>query len=223
MAEIKTLKEQVEEINTELRAFGREAIQEIKLKEDDQKTGEVRYGFKAQYVFDAVNSVLSPENWRYEVVCKEIFDNQVVAEVRLYIRVNDSDWICKGSQMGQMQITEGNIGDAYKGAITDALQKCLSLLSIGSDAYRGVLSEVYFSESQHGAKAPERKPQQSTNNGNRSGNNCELPKIDGIKYQHQDGIVIAVGNSYDKKEVLKSAGFKWDKADKNWYKDVQVH
>ena len=43
-----------------------------------------------------------------------------------------------------MQIVKGNVGDSYKGAITDAIQKCLSLLSIGTDAYRGLLRDVYL-------------------------------------------------------------------------------
>ncbi len=30
-------------------------------------------------------------------------------------------------------------------------------------------------------------------------------------------------NSYDKKELLKSAGFRWDKAEKNWYKETTIH
>lgn len=228
MAEINNLTKQVEEINAELRAFGREAVQEIKMMKDGKVIGQIRYGYKPQYVFDAVNSVLLPENWRYEVVCKEIFDHQVVAEVRLYIRVKDDEWICKGSQTGQMQIVKGNIGDAYKGAITDALQKCLSLLSIGTDAYRGLLREVYLSGKQPTVKAPMHQSQHTkaspqTNKAAKPANNGELPKIAGIKYQHKDGMVIAVGNSFDKKELLKSAGFKWDKADKNWYKEVMVH
>ncbi len=36
--------------------------------------GQIRYGYKAQYVFDAVNEILQPENWRHEIVSKEIFD-----------------------------------------------------------------------------------------------------------------------------------------------------
>ena len=186
----KTITSKVEAINALLRAFGRQAVQEIKMMKNGQVIGQVRYGYKPQYVFDAVNSVLLPENWRYEVVSKDVFDHQVVAEVKLFIRIED-EWLCKGSQTGQMQIVRGNVGDAMKGAITDALQKCFSLLSIGSDAYRGLLKEV---------------------NG--------LPKIDGIKYQRRNGIIVAVGNSFDKKELLKSAGFRWDGAGKHWYKET---
>lgn len=90
----KELTKKIEEINAQLRAFGREAVQEIKMVKNGKVIGQVRYGYKPQYVFDAVNSVLLPENWRYEVVNKEIFDNQVVAEVRFFIRVKDNEWIC---------------------------------------------------------------------------------------------------------------------------------
>ncbi len=225
MSESKNLTKQVEEINTALRAFGRAAVQEIKMMKDGKVIGQVRYGYKPQYVFDAVNSILLPENWRYEVVSKEIFDSQVVVEVRLFIRVNDNEWVCKGSQTGQMQIVKGNIGDSYKGAITDAIQKCLSLLSIGTDAYRGLLGDVYLTGNCPATKLPKQQPEQSgkspsTTNIDQARNNSDLPKIAGINYQQRDGIVIAVGNSFDKKDLLKSAGFKWDTSDKNWYKEV---
>ncbi|HIP40814.1 MAG TPA: hypothetical protein EYG88_15840, partial [Desulfocapsa sulfexigens] len=142
--ETRNLKEVVDDINAKLRSFGREAVQEIKMIKNGQVIGQIRYGYKAQYVFDAVNSILLPENWRYEVVSKEIYETQVVAEVKLFLRTGE-EWFCKGSQSGQMQIVKKNVGDAMKGSITDALQKCLSLLSIGSDAYKGLLRDVYFS------------------------------------------------------------------------------
>lgn len=231
MSEGKKLTQQVEEINAQLRAFGRAAVQEIKMMKDGQVIGQIRYGYKPQYVFDAVNNILLPENWRYEVVSKEIFDNQVVAEVRLFIRVKDDEWICKGSQTGQMQIVKGNVGDSYKGAITDAIQKCLSLLSIGTDAYRGLLREVYLSGNRPSATTYRQQPEQQKHKSdlppksaaNQATDNSDLPKIAGINYQRRENVVIAVGNSFDKKELLKSAGFKWDKADKNWYKEVTVH
>ncbi len=221
-----TITQQVEAINAQLRAFGQEAVQEIKMMRDGQVIGQVRYGYKPQYVFDAVNNVLLPENWRYEVVSKEIYDNQVVAEVKLFLRTGE-EWFCKGSQTGQMQIIKKNVGDAMKGAITDALQKCLSLLSIGSDAYKGLLRDVYFSDGRPPAtparQQPQRQPQRSRQPDAGQSRNDELPKIAGIKYQRRDGIVVAIGNSFDKKELLKSAGFKWDKSGKNWYKEVTVH
>jgi hypothetical protein len=221
-----TITQQVEAINVLLRAYGREAVQEIKIMKDGQIIGQIRYGFKPQYVFDAVNNVLMPENWRYEVVSKEIYDNQVVAEVRLFLRIGE-EWFCKGSQTGQMQIIKKNVGDAMKGAITDALQKCFSLLSIGSDAYKGLLKDVYFSDGHSPAttarQQPQRQPQKPGQPDADQSTNDDLPKIAGIKYQRRNGIIVALGNSFDKKELLKSAGFKWDKSDKNWFKEVTVH
>jgi len=82
----KDLSRKVDEINVQLRAFGRAAVQEIKMMRD---------GYKPQYVFDAVNSILLPENWRYEVVSKEIFDNQIVAELKLIVRVTN-EWLLQG-------------------------------------------------------------------------------------------------------------------------------
>ena len=228
MQDNETITSKVEAINAQLRAFGREAVQEIKMMRDGQVIGQVRYGYKPQYVFDAVNAVLLPENWRFEVVSKEIFDNQVVAEVKLFIRLAD-EWLCKGSQTGQMQIIKKNVGDAMKGAITDALQKCLSLLSIGSDAYKGLLREVYHSGNRPPAtparQNQQRPPQssQSSSTTTQTNNNRTLPKIDGIKYQQRNGRIVALGNSFDKKELLKSAGFRWDGAEKHWYKEATVH
>jgi len=225
--------QKVTEINGQLRAFGREAVQEIKMMKDGEVIGQVRYGYKPQYVFDTINNVLQPENWRYEVVSKEIFDTQAVIEVKLFIRIND-DWLCKGSQTGQMQIIKKNVGDAYKGAITDALQKCFSLLSIGSDAYRGLLGNLYRSGTrpaeslkQQTANPPaqpseKKQPPETSKTKQEQPDNIDLPKIAGVDYQRKNGIVVAVGKVYEKRDLLKSAGFKWDKSDKNWIKEVMA-
>ena len=232
-----TLTVKINEINELIRSFGHNAVQEIKMKDRDGKViGQIRYGYRPQYVFDAVNQIIKPENWRYELTKEEIFDNQVVAEVKLFLKTDADQWLCKGSHKGQMNIVKGNVGDAQKGAITDALQKCLSLCSIGQDSYRGLLETVYNSRS------PQAPPRQSVPNRtpqsqpilpptppsqpappSEPANANSLPKIDGITYQHQDCIIIAMGKVFDKKELLKAVGFKWNKDQKNWYKDLTTH
>jgi hypothetical protein len=212
------------------------------MMKDGQMIGQIRYGYKPQYVFDAVNSILQPENWRYEIVSKEIFDFQAVVEVKLFIRVKE-EWLCKGSQTGQMTIIKQNVGDAYKGAITDAIQKCFSLLSVGSDAYRGLLKKVFFgNQPQTRTSQPQSQPQlQPTNQSppqpqyqqpptdqqppsvSADGLPSDLPQIAGIEYQRKNGRVIAVGNSFDKKELLKAGGFRWDGSGKEWYRDASTH
>ena len=214
------LQEQIQAINQRLRAFGIEAVQEIRLTDRDGKTiGQVKYGYRPQYVFDSVNEVLGPENWRYELTREEIFENQAVAEVRLFVRV-DGDWLCKGSHKGQMQIVKGNVGDAQKGAITDAIQKCMSLLSIGSDAYKGLLKHVF----QPSSRPPSTLPPPSTSQPAGplpvgSDPTVDLPKIAGVTFEHRQGVILAMGEHlYDKKELLKAAGFQWDKTGKAWLK-----
>jgi hypothetical protein len=113
---------------------------------NEKVIGRIMYGYRPQYVFDAVNEIIGTENWRYEIVSKEIFGTQAVVEVRLFIRI-ENEWLCKGSQTGQMNIVKDNVGDAYKGSVTDALQKCFSLVSIGQDSYRGLLKKVYLGTS----------------------------------------------------------------------------
>lgn len=132
-----TVNQQVEKINGLLCAFRREAVQEIKVGT------MVRYGYKPQYVFDAVNTVFSQEKWRYEVI--------------------------SAGQNGS-QITSA------------------------------------------------RKSRDSTSHNEQNDNG--LPRIAGISYQQREGMVIAHGNSFNKKELLKSAGFKWDQNGKNWYKEI---
>ena len=214
------LQEQIQAINQRLRAYGIEAVQEIRMTDREGKTiGQVKYGYRPQYVFDSVNDVLGPENWRYELTREEIFENQAVAEVRLFVRV-DGDWLCKGSHKGQMQIVKGNVGDAQKGAITDAIQKCMSLLSIGSDAYKGLLKHVF----QPSNRPPSNPPPPSTSQPAGpppvgSDPTVDLPKIAGVTFEHRQGVILAMGEHlYDKKELLKAAGFQWDKTGKAWLK-----
>ena len=224
-----SLQEQIQSINERLRAFGIEAIQEVKMTDKGgNQIGQIKYGFRPQYVFDSVNEVLGPENWRYELTKEEIFESQAVAEVRLFVKI-DGDWLCKGSHKGQMQIVKGNVGDAQKGAITDAIQKCMSLLSIGSDAYKGLLKNVYLQGTQRmqpPAPKPKTKPASTTNQpieppANQSDPSASLPKIAGVTFENRQGVIIAIGDHlFDKKELLKAAGFQWDKTGKTWMKQA---
>jgi len=235
-----TLTDKINAVNKKLRSLGIQAIQEIKMKDREGKViGQIKYGYRPQYVFDSINEFLGPENWRYELIKEEIFENQAVAEVKLFLKT-DAEWLCKGSHKGQMNIVKGNIGDAQKGAITDAIQKCFSLVSIGTDAYRGLLGTVYNSSSRHKSlPAPSSRPASSSQSSSSPqpesqppvqsqpapppgpANPASLPKIAGIEYQQFDNFVVAVGNKlFDKKELLKSAGFKWNKDQKNWYKEL---
>ena len=219
------LQEQIQSINERLRAFGIEAVQEIKMTDKGgNQIGQIKYGYRPQYVFDSVNEILGPENWRYELTREEIFENQAVAEVRLFVKAS-GEWLCKGSHKGQMQIVRGNVGDAQKGAITDAIQKCMSLLSIGSDAYKGLLKNVCQQEKQQSTRKAGNStqsaelPANAVNPGKPGDIQADLPKIAGVSFEQRQGTIIALGERlFDKKELLKAAGFQWDKTGKTWLK-----
>ena len=263
----RNLSEIVKGINEQLRAHGKNAVQEVKMTDREGKTiGQIKYGYRPQYVFDAINEMLFPENWRYEVLTKEIYETQAVVEVKLFIRCS-GEWFCKGSQVGQMNIVKGNVGDAYKGAITDAIQKNFSLLSIAQDAYRGLLKQVFLGTSSAEKPAAPRPPARQTakpekppvkpalsetpaneiplqqpaslesppsasaesqqeppepQDQQQSPENPDLPQIAGINFQRVEDRFIATGKVYDKKELLKSAGFKWDGGGKNWFKEANA-
>jgi hypothetical protein len=212
-----TLKEKINQINERLRSFGKEAVQEIKMTGKDGKViGQVKYGYRPQYVFDSVNEFIGPENWKYELTKEEIFDTQAVAEVKLFLKV-DGEWLCKGSQKGQMQIVKGNVGDAQKGAITDAIQKCMSLLSIGSDSYKGLLIKVYQANPPKTQSGKSNQAERKT--ADQSDKPSAMPKIAGVTFENRQGVIVAIGDKlYDKKELLKAAGFQWDKSEKAWMK-----
>jgi electron transfer flavoprotein alpha subunit len=97
----------------------------------------VLYGYLPQAVFDAVNSVLKPEGWHYIVLETTVYDNEVVA--RVAVKIGNKECV----QYGGMKIIKGDHGSAHKGAVTDALQKALSMFGVGSLAYRGQLKAVF--------------------------------------------------------------------------------
>ncbi len=190
------MQEIISKINEELRNHGSAAVQEIKVGGMPP-----RYGYKPQFVFDAVNNHLGAENWRYEVLTKELFEYQAVVEVKLMLRIqSDADWLAKGSQIGQMTVVKGNVGDAYKGDLETVFHS-------GQKTQKNVPS----------GEPPENRHKIVPLNEDVK-NQISLPKIPGIEYQQRDRNIFALGNSYVKRELLKEAGFHWDKKEKAWCK-----
>jgi hypothetical protein len=95
------------------------------------------------YVTERLNLVFG-FNWDFEIVDKQILDDEVIVEARLTVRTPGGQTIVK-TQFGGAEIkrhTSGpksgrplSIADDYKAAASDALKKCASLLGIGLDLY----------------------------------------------------------------------------------------
>ena len=100
-------------------------------------------GYKPQFIFDALNAVFKLGNWGFEEVHAEIVSHQTekgtsslaIAQVKVWIKTIDFTPV----GYGQSRVTKGDIGDAKKGAQTDAIKKALSYFSIGNRAYHGLL------------------------------------------------------------------------------------
>lgn len=95
-------------------------------------------GYKPQAIIDAMNEVLWSA-WGFEEVESSIEPGDkgglAVAQVRVWLK--DVEFRPVG--WGQNRVTRGDIGDARKGAQTDAIKKALSYFSIGNRAYHGLL------------------------------------------------------------------------------------
>src|SRR6266699_157587 len=100
-------------------------------------------GYKPQYIIDAMNFVFKLGNWGFEEVASEIVTHQTekgtsnLALCQVKVWLKDVEFMPVG--WGQSRVTKGDIGDAKKGAQTDAIKKALSYFSIGNRAYHGLL------------------------------------------------------------------------------------
>ena len=107
------------------------------------------YGYRPMCVFEAVNEVLGPLGWGHTIDNIEYSERQAIVKVSVSIEGRHS------YQFGEAQIVKGDKGSAAKGAVTDALQKALSLFGIGAAAYRGELETVYNAKQSHTVKSDE--------------------------------------------------------------------
>jgi hypothetical protein len=98
-------------------------------------------GYKPQAIVDAMNEGFGIGEWGFEEVSSEIVPGDkgalAIAQVSVWLKGIDF----KPTSWGQNRVTRGDIGDAKKGAQTDAIKKGLSYFSIGNRAYHGLLKE----------------------------------------------------------------------------------
>lgn len=121
-----------------------QAVNDILLKGEpenisvDEHSGYT--GYKPQSVVDAMNEVFWGE-WGFKEISSEIIASEkgglAVAQVQVWIKGVEF----QPTSYGQNRVTRGDIGDARKGAQTDAIKKALSYFSIGNRAYHGLLPD----------------------------------------------------------------------------------
>ncbi|WP_456456883.1 Rad52/Rad22 family DNA repair protein [Thermovibrio sp.] len=144
MAQKNYWKDIVEKIDAILEKEGKKAVQEVPGK------GRTLYGYKPQFVTDALNEVVGANNWGYKIIehsITQVEDKRYLAWVKVRLWIGDTESF-KEAFGGSENFTPG---DALKGATTDAVQKALSLFSVGRKAYRGELKELLPEKGQNRA------------------------------------------------------------------------
>lgn len=132
----------------------------ISIEEARGKRKELQ-GYQVQYVIDAVNSILGPASWCYEV--HSIEDEEkggMIAEVSTSFYV-EGEWLCKGRTFGGGQSAWGK-ADGKKSAIADALKKSLAMWSVGNKAYKGEVDEEEAEENVRAQERLEREEKKKT-------------------------------------------------------------
>lgn len=86
---------------------------------------------KSIYVTERLNEVFGVGSWRVAVEKVDQANKMVVVKVRLTIPAYGIDYECYGGN------DNADLGDAYKGATTDALTKIASWLGIGQEVFKG--------------------------------------------------------------------------------------
>ncbi|HKP51479.1 MAG TPA: Rad52/Rad22 family DNA repair protein [Chloroflexia bacterium] len=115
--------------------------QEIKMR---QGRGGLQFAYVEHgYVTERLNMVFG-FNWDFEIIDKQILEDEVIVEAKLTVRTPKGQTIVK-TQFGGADIKRHasgpkmgrplSIADDYKAAGSDALKKCASLLGIGLDLY----------------------------------------------------------------------------------------
>lgn len=125
--EIKTLSEEKQTLLT--RPLPPEAV-------TPHPTKNYLSSIKSIYVTERLNEVFGVGSWKVEVEKVDQANKMVVVKVHLTIPAYGIDYECYGGN------DNADLGDAYKGATTDALTKIASWIGIGKEVFKGKAAEV---------------------------------------------------------------------------------
>lgn len=107
----------------------------------DNSRGFLLTGIKTAYVVERLNNVLGlcGLGWWFKVVSFSIGEQFVLADIELYYA--DGETVSQPIYAsGDQRIVKGRIGDAKKGAVSDALKKAASFLGVAERAFKGLLA-----------------------------------------------------------------------------------
>lgn len=144
------VRDKIEKVNAILEKHGSDAVQKY-------DTGSfMAIGYKPQFIIDSMNEVFGVGTWKHEVMGHKLVEvktkadkTRQVAVVELKIHLLDDSGqpiFSTGTHFGGGNVVAGNVADGLKSAVTDAIGKALSVLSVGNLAYRGTLTKTVKGE-----------------------------------------------------------------------------
>lgn len=88
------------------------------------------------FVIELLNEAFG-HNWSTRVIYHNVHEQTVVVGLRLTVPVEGDDKPITKEQFGSCEITRGlGVGEAFKGATSDAMKKCATLLGLGLELYK---------------------------------------------------------------------------------------
>lgn len=123
-------------VTNEMRAQLREPLPPEAITKHPTKT--YLSSIKSIYVTERLNDVFGIGSWQNAIGVVEVKEGMVVVKVKLTIPKYNIELVqFGGNDNGGAKNPSFDLGDAYKGAVTDAITKIASYLEIGIDVFKG--------------------------------------------------------------------------------------
>ena len=131
------------EMNRELQTLNSEQLRQLSLPLPAEAvtphpTKKFLSSIKSIYVTERLNEVFGVGRWRIETDVVEKQERMVVVKLKFTIPDYGIYYECYGGN------DNPDLGDAYKGATTDAITKVASWLGIGADVFKGKYTNDKF-------------------------------------------------------------------------------
>jgi len=108
--------------------------------EQDDSRGFPLTGIQGYFIIERLTEVFGPCGLGWKFTHRKVLvetTGLVVVIVSLRYR-HGGQWSEPIEMPGSQRVVKGRWGDAYKGAITDGLKKCTSMLGVGKQVYKGL-------------------------------------------------------------------------------------
>lgn len=114
----------------------------------DSSRGFNLTSLKAQYIKERLNTVFSVFGWEFEEAFKEV-SGGIICHGELTVGIEEDKHdihLERAVYATGYSAFKKNMGDAYKGASTDALSKASSFIGIGNEVFKGNVNLATISE-----------------------------------------------------------------------------